>query len=66
MIPSILSHRMERHCRWDALLGLVEEWRLVLETSAGMPLVGAWRLYESVALLDLPAIKRAIATPLAA
>lgn len=66
MIPSILSHRTERRARWDALLGLIEEWRVVLETSAGVPLLGAWRLYESVALLDLPALKRALATPLAA
>lgn len=66
MIPSILSHRTERRCRWDALLGLIEEWRAVLDTSAGVPLHGAWRLYESVALMDLPALKSALAAPLAA
>lgn len=66
MIPSILSHRTEHRSRWDALLGFIEEWRVILETSAGMPLTGAWRGYESEALLDLPALKRALATPLAA
>jgi len=67
MIPSILAFRTESRWVRHPFLGTYGyEWRAVLETSAGVSLVGEWRGFESEAILDLPALKRAIAEPLAA
>lgn len=67
MIPSPLSYRVESRWVRHPYLGTHGyEWRVILETSAGVPLTGAWRGFESEALLDLPALKMALATTLAA
>jgi hypothetical protein len=63
VIPSILRSRIEWRWHMHAILGFCEEWRVIVETSAGIPLVGEWRYSETVARMDETNLARALREP---
>lgn len=66
MIPSILSSRTERRWHIHSILGFCEEWRIIIETSAGVRLTTEWCGSESEAIMDSVRLKHAARQPLAA
>lgn len=58
MIPSILQSRVESQTVDHPILGPTRQHRLIVETSAGMPVVGAWRESRSAARTDKEKITR--------
>jgi hypothetical protein len=60
VIPSILRSRVESQTVDHPILGPTRQHRLIVETSAGMPVFGAWRESRSGARTDKAKIARQI------